>query len=115
MTNNDLVRRYRFFRRQTLQAQTALALAKAEAWLDEQEDIVAMTGPDWDIDDSWMSDEERRQPHTWEVYRLVRVCEDHGADCRHAETLASVGGVVDADAAYARVLFAELASEVIGR
>ena len=114
----DIIRRYQFFREHAgyivgQRALCAFKLAKAEQWLREQDDIVPVCEPDMDIDDSWMSDDERRQSHTWETYSLVRPCPDHGLDCRHAEHLASVGNVVDADSAYARVLWAELASEIM--
>lgn len=110
----DIIRRYRWFRQHAgCEAWCAFNLAKAEAWLREQTDIEPVTEPEQDVDLSWMSDEERAEPHDVEVFALVRPCPDHGLNCRHAEWLASVGNVVDADSTYRRVLFAELASELM--
>lgn len=64
-----------------------------------------------DIDDSWMSEREPwEQPHEWTRCAIVRdiVC-DRGH--KHVEYLASLGGIVDADASYRRVIEAELAAE----
>ena len=62
----------------------------------------------WDYDQypdlSWMTDEERRGHH--EV--LVCVLRDSGGD-----VLASLGGIVDPDTNYMRVIQAELAAEAI--
>lgn len=112
--SQDLRNRYRWFRQYGGQrAETCLALAKAEAWLREQHDIEPIVTSDVDPDLSWMTDREREQDHTVEIFALVRRCPRHGADCPHAEWLASVGGVVDADSTYGRILFAELASELM--
>ncbi len=110
---NELHRRYRWFRRQTHTAREALVLTRDEQWLFEQDDVERVTESDWDPDLSWMTDDERRQEHTVEVYALVRPCADHGRQCRHTEWLTSVCNVVDADQNYARVLFAELATELM--
>jgi hypothetical protein len=44
--------------------------------------------------------------------RLVRPCPEHGTDCCHAETLQSLGMIIDPDRDYRRVVRAELAAEV---
>jgi hypothetical protein len=117
--SRDLRSRFQFFFEHAghvvgERAASALALARAERWLSvEAEGIERVRVDDSDPDLSWMSDEERKRVHEVEVFALVRVCPDHGADCRHAEWLASVGNVVDADRDYSRVLWAELAAEIM--
>lgn len=65
---------------------------------------------DDDIDDSWMTERERKQPHEWTYCAIVRdVTCDKGHT--HVEYLASLGGIVDADSDYRRVIEAELAAE----
>jgi hypothetical protein len=59
---------------------------------------------DQDIDDSWMTDEERAKDHTWECCTLF-----DGDD----NVMASCGGIVDADHNYRRVMEAELAGEAL--
>jgi hypothetical protein len=55
-------------------------------------------------DDSWMSEEERALPHEWT--RCTAVAPD-------GRVLANLGGIVDADATYRRVVEAELAAEAL--
>lgn len=52
--------------------------------------------------------------HLWETIaaRIVRPCPEHGTACRHAETLASLSGIIDPNDNDLRVIRAELASEV---
>lgn len=59
---------------------------------------------EWDIDDSWMDEEEKAKEHTWEIASLLDGAGNH---------LASCGGIVDADANYRRVMEAELAGEAL--
>jgi pyrimidine deaminase RibD-like protein len=114
----DFMKRYQFFRDHAgfivgQRALCAFKLAKAEQWLRAQDNIEMVRKPEPDPDLSWLSGEERQQDHECEVFILVEPCPHHGLNCQHALNLASVGNVVDADANYARVLFAELASEIM--
>ena len=59
---------------------------------------------DSDGDDSWMTEEERREEHTCEWVRAVT------SDGR---TVASLGGIYDADTTYRRLIEAELAYEAL--
>ncbi len=81
----------------------AEALAEAEAYAQEHDWTF-----DWewdsDADLSFMTDEEREKEHEC----LMCTC----VDTEH-ETLASLCGIVDADANYRRVVEAELASEAL--
>ena len=76
----------------------------------DEEKVTAMSSwhyewsDDWEIDDSWMTEEEKAQDHTWEVCQLLDE-NDH--------VLASCGGIVDADPNYRRVMEAELAGEAL--
>lgn len=93
-------------------AATRLQLARAEAWA-EAEGLEVITIPEtepWDGD----------CPEPFEVVTvaLVRPCDEHGQDCRHAEWLASLGmvgltGHTREDHAYIRQVGAELACEVM--
>jgi hypothetical protein len=56
---------------------------------------------DNDIDDSWMDEEERAKPHEWLCVRLM------DGD----KVLQALGGIVDPDNDYRRVVEAELADE----
>jgi hypothetical protein len=60
---------------------------------------------DNDIDDSWMSPEEQAKDHEWLCARLM----DGNT------VLEALGGIVDADANYRRVIEAELAAEALAR
>jgi hypothetical protein len=94
-------------------AQGALRLARAEYALHTHDTAEAVWMPDMDCDDSWMTDEERAQSHTWETCAIVMPCDEHGISCRHSKYVVSVGGVVDADSDYRRVIEAELAAEAL--
>ena len=98
----------------------ALSLVKAEQWADS-EGLEFVTEPDFDADlsfaDTWPERDREafhKQEHEVICARLVRPCPDHGTDCKHAVTLASLCGIVDADSSYLRVIRAELASEAQG-
>lgn len=54
---------------------------------------------------------ERERDHEVMWCRAVIPCEEHGVDCPHAQFLASLGNIVDADRNYRRVVEAELALE----
>jgi hypothetical protein len=56
---------------------------------------------DNDIDDSWMDEEERAKPHEWLCVRMMD----------GNKVLQALGGIVDPDNDYRRVVEAELASE----
>jgi hypothetical protein len=79
----------------------AVALAKAEAWAADQGMTFA-----WESDDfpdlSWMTEQEQAEPHE------VLVCI---ARYRDGSVAASLGGIVDPDRTYGRIVEAELASE----
>jgi len=98
-------------------AECALSLAKAEEWASKK-GIEFVTEPDFDADwsfvDTW-SEREQKEFHAkdHEVISVLAVkpCEDHGTDCKHANILASLSGIFDADKNYLRVIRAELASE----
>jgi hypothetical protein len=75
----------------------AESYARANGWTVQWED-------DRDIDDSWMSESERARAHTWECALL----QDESG-----RVLEALGGIVDADSAYRRVIAAELASEAM--
>jgi len=76
---------------------------------------------EWDdnIDDSWMAERERKQPHEWTRCAIVRDVTYtrlgagilNGTTYQHTECLASLHGIVDADRNYMRVIEAELALE----
>ena len=85
----------------------ALALAKAET---VAKDVLRYRWiADDDADLSFMSDDERRQPHEVEVCLAERQC----PTCERWEIVGSLGGIVDADNAYRRVVEAELALEAL--
>lgn len=88
----------------------ALALARAERCAKEK-GWVTVWVPDEDPDLSWMDDDERRQDHDVEIASL-RDPSGTSPRCqgRH-NVIASLGGIVDADRHYRRVVEAELALE----
>lgn len=108
---------FRFFHRSAgycvgRRALGAWHLTKAEEWLQrlceaDQARIV------WDWDDgadlSWMTDTERAKEHEILCARIEFRC----VSCRGWETVASLCGIVDADADYRRVIEAELACEAM--
>lgn len=103
-------RRYNFFRKHGggivgESARTALALAHAEDDADSRGWVVYWE-PELDVDDSWMTPEERKQPHG--VY--VAVLRDE-----KGKVLAYLGNIFDPDSNYMRVVSAELAAEALGR
>jgi hypothetical protein len=79
----------------------AESLASAETWAQEQ-GMTFTWDFDQDADLSWMTDEERAQEH--EVLGCV-------ARYRDGSVAGSLGGVIDPDDMYLRVVEAELASE----
>jgi hypothetical protein len=85
-------------------------LADAEQWAKDN-GLETLWEPEPEPDLSWMSDAERKREHDIEMARIVRECPRHGMKCQHAETLASLGNIVDADGNYRRVIEAELALE----
>jgi phage/plasmid-like protein (TIGR03299 family) len=107
----------------------ALSLARAEQWATDNDlEYVWSDDPDTDLGDHelWCANARRRQrkysipPETrrklvfcCEHYGyqclLVRPCPDHGTDCKHAEVLAALGGILDPDNNYRRIVEAELA------
>lgn len=79
----------------------AKALAKAEQWA-KREGLVAVWRYDDDVDasfvDTWEPDQQAEwhaESHYVEYCILYRPCPEHGADCKHAETLASLSGIFD--------------------
>jgi hypothetical protein len=62
---------------------------------------------DADTDLSWMTDAERKQEHEC----LSAVLEVRCASCQAWEVRASLGGIVDADRDYLRIISAKLACE----
>lgn len=108
---------YRFFRQHAgyivgESAKGALALARAEKHAgDEGLQHVWVEDPDPDL--SWMDEHERAQEHEVLGCILYRPCSEHGVDCKHAEPLASLWGIVDADREYRRVIEAELSLEAL--
>lgn len=115
-----LIRDVRFFRGHAggvvgRATQGALDLARAEREMKKRGWVVTWE-PDSDADLSWMDDDERSRPH--EIFVAVLWDRDptgHARAAGKAKILASLGGIVDADAAYARVVEAELASEALAR
>lgn len=94
-------------------AMCALLLARAEAWLKSQPDLVVVWGVEQEPDLSFMPDAERAKDHEVEYCAIVRPCPEHGARCLHAEWLESLGNIVDASNEYRRVVVAELALEIM--
>ena len=83
-------------------AKGALALSRAEDWANS-EGVTFTWEPETDVDDSWMTPEERKRPH--EVYVAI---------ARHPDgRVASLGNIFDPDSAYQRVVNAELAMELM--
>ncbi len=62
-------------------------------------------------DDSWMGEEEKREEHTAEVCLLQSRC----PCCGTWVTIASCGGIFDADSDYRRVMESDLALEALAR
>ena len=98
----------------------ARQLAKAEAWLEAQADLeVVIEGDEraYCYCDDPACRFHEGSDHDWETVWVAirRKCPDHGLDCRHAETLAGLGGIMDPDRTYLRVVTAELALEVMDK
>lgn len=102
-------------------AEDALSLARAEGDADKI-GVQFIWKQDDDADFSWLtqtdergrylfSKHEREREHEVTWCRAVLPCAEHGVDCEHAVTLASLSGIFDADQNYMRVVQAELASE----
>lgn len=95
----------------------ALALAKAEAKL-LASDLEFITRDDderaYCYCDNPTCKYHEGSKHDWPTIAaaIVRPCTEHGLDCKHAEYLASLGGIMEPDANYLRVIRAELACEV---
>ena len=105
------------------QAQGALEAARAELEM-KRRGVVFSWLPDDMADWSWLEGKDekgrylfrkayREGPHEVEMCDAMIPCEDHGTDCPHAVTLASMSGIFDADANYRRVVEAELALDVL--
>lgn len=100
-------RRMKFFREHAggvvgESAKGALALSRAEDWASAK-GVTFSWEPETDVDDSWMTPEDRRRPH--EVYVAI---------ARHPDgRVASLGNIFDPDSAYQRVVNAELALELM--
>ena len=114
--DRDLLERYRAMRNAGgwvgHTAECRIALARADRWL-ESSGLETVTEDD---PEPWEGDCPR--PLDVVSVRLVRPCPLHGIECRHAETVAAIGGVgldgnTRADREYLRILAAELASEVM--
>lgn len=108
MTNSSLLKAYRFFFESAgyivgHRAECALSLARAEECARDYEWQAEWVWDD-DADLSWMTDDERQQPH--EVLGCV-LKDDVG------NVLASLWGITDPDRAYMRVIEAELADEAL--
>jgi hypothetical protein len=89
----------------------AAELARAEAWLNEQDDLEVVWKDDPYPDLSWLPDGETVQ--TVEVCRIER--EPYACHCcgqTVQEVLTSLSGITDADDNYRRVVAAELAAEL---
>lgn len=106
-----------------------LAMARAERAL-AASDVMAVWAddddPDWSFVETWSEVDGKRwkrSEHVAETCRLVIPCQrciDDGlygsaGECRHAEIIASLSGIIDADPSYRRVIQAELALEAIDR
>lgn len=127
MANADLRRRFKFFFDHAgyvvgQRAQGAIALARAEFWLEQQSSLtVRWEGdPDGDLGDHayWCSQERRQvaHAHTIESCSIVRPCPiHHDPRCWHTAVIESLGGIIDADRDYMRVVVAELASEAMSQ
>lgn len=125
MITNELRRRFRFFHEHAgyvvgARARGALALARAEQWA-EDEGIEFLTRDDDEraycyCDDphcKYHEGSEYERDHGWETIGVmaVRPCPEHGTDCKHAEVLGSLWGIMEPDNTYLRVVRAELALE----
>ena len=137
MVNSELHRAFQWFLPRVggivgQNAQTALTLARAERWMAGQDgiEIVWEADPDTDLGEHahWCPNGRaydrlrtagasrygiRPCDHEGESCALVRPCPDHGIACRHTEYLASLGGIIDADRDYRRIVAAELAAEIM--
>lgn len=100
-------------------ARCAIALARAELALAASDAVVVWEpddDTDWSFIDTWPEKDARayrKGDHYAESCAIVRPCPEHGVDCPHAEYLASLGGIIDADTNYRRTIAAELASEAL--
>ena len=94
-------------------AQQRIALARAEAWLDDQDDLQTITEPD---PEPW--DGDAPAPFELVIVAIVRPCPEHGIDCKHTVWCASLGSVgltghTRTDTEYLRTIRAELAAELM--
>jgi hypothetical protein len=108
MTITNLRRGYRFFFENAgyivgHRAECALALARAERRARDNNWAAEWVADD-DADLSWMTEDERQQPHE------VLGCVLRDAD---GNVLASLWGITDPDSSYQRVVEAELAAEAL--
>lgn len=126
----DLRRRYQFFHEHAgyivgQHAKSALHLARAERWLETQPDLFVVEEPDFERAYCYYDDPKCQyhegSTHEWDTacVRIVRICaqclrngDANGETCRHSDTIASLSGIIEPDAAYLRVVRAELASEI---
>lgn len=99
-------------------ARNALALARAE----HDARIAGLCFMwDWDNDvdysfvETWPTADQKRWNRDVHVAEMVRVAQPCGCCGTVGETLASLCGIVDADASYRRVIEAELALEALAR
>ena len=118
----SVVRRYRQFHGKTggivgHAAIYALQLARAYEAAHDDETLEFVWEYDETPDVSWMDAETLAALERGETEMLscvlMRKCEEHGTDCRHAESLASLGGihVGPDDRLYRQIVEAELAVE----
>ncbi len=120
--SNDLLRCYRFFRKQVGSAAYALGLAKAECWRENEGDCIRVR---WLWDETpWeaMHDDEP-PPEEWlgcilETRSEGAMEECHHSDvddcdCKHWRHDASLWGIADPDRNYRRVVEAELCLEIM--
>ena len=104
---------YRFFKahagyRVGFHAVDAAALARAEDWASKQSVEYVWDGdPDTDLGDHeyWCTAEARGEDHDHEGFQVVAQIP--------AQTLSSLGGIIDPDDNYRRVVEAELALEAM--
>jgi hypothetical protein len=99
-------------------AKGALALARAERWATDSDlEFLWSDNADGNLGDHayWCAHARASRPcqHEITACALIRPCPDDGVHCGHAETLASLSGIIDADHAYQRVVQAELALEAM--